>query len=77
MDPNRLLRLTEIIGRKASPNHPALPALIPVSRTTWWEGVRTGRYPKPVLISKGCVAWRAEDVVRTIHEMNARDGGVA
>lgn len=23
-------------------------SFIPVGRTTWWEGVKTGRFPKPI-----------------------------
>src|SRR3546814_18424785 len=42
------LRLHQIIGRPARNGWPAIPALIPVSRSTWWAGVKSGRYPKPV-----------------------------
>ena len=54
------LRLPLIIGDpKANP--PVLP-LIPVSESVWWEGVRTGRYPKGIKLSARCTAWRAEDI---------------
>jgi predicted DNA-binding transcriptional regulator AlpA len=47
---------------------------IPVSKSTWWEGVRTGRFPAPVKIG-GVTAWRVED----IHALIARisDGELA
>jgi hypothetical protein len=48
-----LVRLSDIIG----PGRP-----IPVSRSTWWEGVRRGRYPKPVKLGPRITAWRAEDI---------------
>jgi len=39
------VRLFQIIGNpKATP---PIPAIIPVSKTTWFKGVREGRYPKP------------------------------
>jgi len=41
---------------------PEVLALIPVSATVWWEGVRTGRYPKGIKLSARCTAWRAEDI---------------
>ena len=41
---------------------PEILALFPVSETVWWEGVRTGRYPKGVKLSARCTAWRAEDI---------------
>jgi predicted DNA-binding transcriptional regulator AlpA len=57
-----LLRLTQIIGRKATPTKPALPAIIPVGRTSWWAGVKSGKYPQPVRLGGRMVAWRASDI---------------
>ncbi|PPU94712.1 helix-turn-helix transcriptional regulator [Xanthomonas albilineans] len=58
------LRLPQIVGRAADPdtNTTAIPALIPVSRSTWWAGVRSGRYPQPVKLGERCTAWRVEDI---------------
>ena len=47
------LRLPAIIGRNG---------LIPVTKSTWWAGIKTGRYPKPVKLSARISAWRVEDV---------------
>ena len=35
---------------------------IPVGRSTWWEGVRTGRFPKPVKLGPRTTAWKVEDI---------------
>ena len=40
---------------------------IPVSRSTWWAGVKDGRYPKPVKLGPRITAWRVEDI-RTLIE---------
>ena len=48
-----LMRLASIIG----PNGP-----IPVSKSTWWAGVRSGRYPKPVKLGPRITAWRVGDI---------------
>ena len=54
------LRLRQIIGdQKADP--PVTP-LIPVGKTCWWEGVRGGRFPRPVKLGAGVTAWRVEDI---------------
>lgn len=38
--------------------------LIPVSRSTWWAGVKSGRYPKPTSsLGERITAWRVEDIV--------------
>jgi len=36
--------------------------VIPLGKTCWWEGVRSGRFPKPVKLSERCTAWRVEDI---------------
>ena len=37
--------------------------LIPVSKSTWWQGVRDGRYPTPTrALGQRITAWRAEDI---------------
>lgn len=57
------LRLSDIVGRKATKKSPAVRGIYPVSRSTWWAGVREGRYPQPVRIGERCTAWRIEDVL--------------
>ncbi len=55
------LRLHQIIGNPKA--KPPIPAIIPVSKSTWWEGVKTGRYPQPVRsLGRRITAWRVEDI---------------
>lgn len=55
------LRLRQIIGDPEA--DPPIPPIIPVSRSTWWAGVRAGRYPQPVRsLGARITAWRAEDI---------------
>jgi prophage regulatory protein len=35
---------------------------IPVGRSTWWQGVKTGRFPKPVKLGPRTTAWKVEDI---------------
>jgi prophage regulatory protein len=35
---------------------------IPVGKSTWWLGVKLGRYPKPVKLGPRITAWRVEDI---------------
>jgi prophage regulatory protein len=37
--------------------------LLPISRSTWWEWVSTGKAPKPVKLSSRVTAWRTADVL--------------
>jgi len=55
------VRLPQIIGDKNA--EPPIPAIIPVGKSTWWNGVRTGRYPAPVrTLGRRITAWRVEDI---------------
>ena len=55
------VRLPQIIGDKHA--KPPIPPIIPVSKSTWWAGVRTGRYPTPVrTLGRRITAWRIEDI---------------
>ena len=48
-----LVRLSQILA----PNGP-----IPVSKSTWWEGVKDGRFPKSQKLGPRTTVWKAEDV---------------
>lgn len=46
-------------------------AIYPVGRSTWWAGVRSGRFPKPIKLSARCSAWAAEDIQDLIRRVGA------
>lgn len=67
------LRLYQIIGNPKA--DPPIPALIPVSKSTWWAGVKEGRFPKPVrTLGRRITAWRVEDI-RALIQQAAAVGG--
>lgn len=53
------LRLPQIIGDPKA--IPPTPPIIPVKKSCWWDGVSTGRFPKPVKFGR-CTMWRVEDI---------------
>lgn len=52
---------------------PTILKVFPVSKSTWWAGVKDGIYPQPVSLGARITAWRVED----IRELIASKGGVA
>lgn len=54
------LRLSQIVGDKKS--NPPIHPIIPISKSSWWEGIKIGRYPKPVKLGPRTTAWRIEDI---------------
>jgi prophage regulatory protein len=41
---------------------PDVLRVIPVSKSTWWAGVKAGRYPASVKLAPRVTAWRVEDI---------------
>jgi prophage regulatory protein len=57
------LRLAQIVGKPATDSAPAVPAIIPVSKSTWWAGVRSGRYPQPTrALGDRITCWSVESI---------------
>ncbi len=50
-DPKRLLRLPQVL------------ALIPVSKSCWWQWVRMGKAPQPIHLGDRCTCWRYADII--------------
>jgi predicted DNA-binding transcriptional regulator AlpA len=61
----RLLRLDAILGPKGP---------IPVSRSSWYAGIRAGRFPSPLHLSARVSVWRASDIAALISDL-ATSGG--
>ena len=40
--------------------------IIPVGKSTWWAGVKSGRFPKPVKLGIRTTAWKVEDIKQLI-----------
>ena len=59
----RLLRINQVL------------AIVPIGRSSWWEGCRTGRYPKPVKLGPRTTVWRAEDIVAFIENLGDQKAG--
>ena len=54
------MRLPQILGDKNA--DPPIPPLIMVSNSTWWAGVKAGRFPKPIKLGPRTTVWCVEDI---------------
>lgn len=36
--------------------------MIPVSKSAWWAGVKSGRYPKPKQLGPNTTTWTVGDI---------------
>lgn len=65
----RFLRLRQIIGDPRA--KPPIAPLIPVSKSTWWQGVKDGRFPEPIKLSARITAWRESEIHEWITQAGA------
>ena len=52
---------------------PEVLKLFPVGKSTWWQGVKDGKYPAPVKLSTRCTAWRVDDIHTLIEEVASNE----
>lgn len=60
LDPLALLRLKQVLS------------FVPVSKATWWNGCRSGRFPKPVK-NGSCTFWRGSDIIALLEKMSTSE----
>jgi len=58
------VRLSQIIGNPKA----GIPAIIPVSKSTWWAGIKTGQFPASIKLGPRTTCWRVEDIRRLIEQ---------
>lgn len=59
----RLLRLPQVL------------AIFPISKSAWWDGCRTGRYPKPIKLGPRTTVWKSEDIDVFIDSLGTQEAG--
>jgi len=59
-------RLSQILGNAQA--KPPIPPIIPVARSTWYDGIKAGRFPKPVYLGRSAL-WKVADIRRLLAEI--------
>src|SRR5262249_48623841 len=77
--------IQQLPNRKGPNGEPALPivpnfglmrlpqvlALYLVGKSTWWAGVKSGRFPQPVKLGSRITAWHVQDILALIQSHHA------
>lgn len=50
MAPPELIRLKQVLE------------ILPLSKSTWWDGIKKGIYPKPIKLSPRVSCWRLDEI---------------
>jgi predicted DNA-binding transcriptional regulator AlpA len=66
MNVSKFYRLHDIIGDRKK----GISGIVPVSKATWYAGIKEGRYPKPVKLSEKTAAWRESDIETLVERLN-------
>lgn len=46
----------------------------PIHRSTWWRGIKEGRYPKPLKVSPSANRWRVGELRNALNNFAAQRG---
>jgi predicted DNA-binding transcriptional regulator AlpA len=63
------LREKQILGDKKA--KPPTPPIIPVSHSSWWSGVKAGKYPQPVKLGPRTTVWTVDSIRKLIENPSA------
>ena len=59
--PKKYLRLNQILK------------ILPIGRSTWWQGVKDGRFPQPLKLSERITVWDEDEVLDLVKREACRD----
>ncbi|MFM8332641.1 MAG: helix-turn-helix transcriptional regulator [Candidatus Methylumidiphilus sp.] len=59
-------RLSQILGKPQA--EPPIPPLIPVEKSTWYDGIKTGRFPAPVYCGRSAL-WKNRDLIALMERL--------
>lgn len=51
---------------------PLVLKVFPVSKSTWWAGIKSGRFPKGIKLGPRTTAWSVEDIRGLIEKQNGQ-----
>ncbi len=52
--PDKLLRLRQVLN------------VIPVSKSSWWAGVKSGKYPEPIKLGPKTTVWKNSAIQKIV-----------
>ena len=61
------LRIKQIIGTKTT------TGIIPISKSSWWAGVKEGRFPQPIKLGKRTTVWRMSDIRQLVEKKSQNE----
>jgi len=63
----KLLRVKDIVGDRKK----GIQGYIPISKSSWLQGVRDGKYPQSLKIGPKTTCWRESDILDYIKNLRS------
>lgn len=60
------------LDQPGSQRLPSVLRIVPVCRSTWYEGIKSGIYPAPIKLGKRSVAWTNQSLKALLQEMEGQ-----
>jgi prophage regulatory protein len=51
---------------------PIILEVLPISKSTWWNGIKDGRFPKPVKLGPRTSAWPVESIRQLVSDFGGK-----
>jgi predicted DNA-binding transcriptional regulator AlpA len=48
---------------------PQILSVIPIGKSTWWAGVKSGRFPAAIKLGERTTVWKAQDIRSLIDKL--------
>lgn len=58
----RFLRLNQVLE------------IVPISPSSWWQGCKDGRFPKPIKLGPRTTVWKASEIQELVKQFSGSDG---
>jgi prophage regulatory protein len=69
-DPTRNIYQRTALPETGFVRLPAVLHTLGVGKSTWWAGVKSGRFPAAIRLGPRTTAWRAEDIRALVDELD-------
>lgn len=53
---------------------PQVLKLIPISKSSWYAGIKAGRFPAPIKLGPKTAVWRTDDILGLVARIGAEGG---
>lgn len=52
---------------------PQVLEIFPISKSSWWQGCKEGKYPKPIKLGPRTTVWRSTDIEKLVAEISGHN----